>query len=61
MAVAPTVFLKEVRDELKKVTWPKQDEIMRLTFVVIAVSVVVGLYIGALDYIMTKIMEVVIK
>lgn len=57
----PVTFLKEVRDELKKVTWPKQNEVIRLTMVVILTSVIVGLFIGALDFIFTKTMEMVIK
>ena len=43
MATTPVGFLKEVRDELKKVVWPTRDEIIRLTGVVIFVSVIVGI------------------
>lgn len=57
----PIVFLKETRDELKKVTWPKQNEVLRLTFVVILISLIVGFFIGGFDFILTKVMEVVIK
>ena len=28
MATTPVVFLKEVRDELKKVVWPTRSEIL---------------------------------
>ena len=54
--VRPLKFLKEVRSELKRVVWPTRQEAVRLTTVVIIVSVLVGIYIGALDYILTKIM-----
>ncbi|MDO8658475.1 MAG: preprotein translocase subunit SecE [Candidatus Levybacteria bacterium] len=57
----PVTFLKEVKDELKKVTWPKQNEVIRLTMVVILVSLIVGLYIGGLDYIFTKTVEIIVK
>lgn len=57
----PIVFLKETRDELKKVTWPKQNEVLRLTFVVILISLLVGFFIGGFDFILTKVMEVIIK
>lgn len=53
-------FLKEVRDELKKVVWPSQSEVIRLTVVVILVSVIVGLYLGGVDFVLTKITEVVL-
>ena len=55
-SVKPLKFLKEVRSELKRVVWPTRQEAVRLTTVVIIVSVLVGIYIGALDYILSKIM-----
>lgn len=61
MVVSPVVFLKEVRAELSKVVWPTKKETVKLTAVVIGVSVVVGLFLGTVDYILTKIMELIIK
>ena len=60
MATTPVVFLKEVRDELKKVVWPTRDEIIRLTGVVIVVSVGVGIFLGATDFILTKLVGLLI-
>jgi preprotein translocase subunit SecE len=60
MATTPVGFLKEVRDELKKVVWPTRDEIIRLTGVVILVSVIVGLFLGATDFILTKLIGLII-
>jgi len=54
-------FLREVRSELDKVTWPKRDEVTRLTLVVIIVSVIVGVYLGALDLGFTKLLEYIIS
>lgn len=53
-------FLKEVREELSKVVWPSQAEVVRLTVVVILVSVIVGLYLGAIDFLLTKFTEVIL-
>ena len=61
MATKPVIFLKEVRDELKKVVWPTRQEVIRLTAVVIIVSLVVGLYLGGIDFILTKILALFIK
>ena len=61
MATTPTAFLRETQDELKKVVWPSRQEVIRLTFVVIAVSLLVGLFLGALDFAFTKILETVVK
>lgn len=60
-AIAPLSFLKEVRAELAKVIWPTKTEAIRLTAVVIGVSVGVGLYIGLLDYLFTNIFSIIIK
>ncbi|MGA2967790.1 MAG: preprotein translocase subunit SecE [Candidatus Levyibacteriota bacterium] len=60
MATTPVVFLKEVRDELQKVVWPTRDEIIRLTGVVILVSLGVGLFLGVIDFILTKLIGLLI-
>ena len=43
------LFLSEVRNELKRVTWPSQKEVYATTIVVILTSIVIGLYLFALD------------
>ena len=44
------VFLSEVRNELKRVTWPSQKEVYATTVVVILTSIFFGLYLFILDY-----------
>ena len=60
MATTPIVFLKEGRDELKKVVWPTRDEVIRLTGVVILVSLFVGIFLGGADFILTKLVGLLI-
>ena len=43
------LFLSEVRNELKRVTWPSQKEVYATTVVVILLSVFFGLYLFILD------------
>ena len=57
--VAPARFLKEVAAELKKVTWPTRQETIKLTAVVIAISVIVGAFIGSLDAALVKLTSLV--
>lgn len=57
----PVSFLRETVEELKKVQWPTRQEVIRLTLVVIIVSVVVGFFIGGIDFIFAKLIEIVIK
>ena len=44
------VFLAEVRNELKRVTWPSQKEVYATTVVVILFSMFFGLYLFVLDF-----------
>jgi len=53
-------FLKEVKTELTKVSWLSKKQTIRLTAVVVAVSIVVAAFISALDFIFTKLMRVFI-
>jgi len=54
-------FLKEVRSELAKVTWPERTDVIRLTAIVIAISFAVGLYLGGLDMIFTEMLKFLIS
>lgn len=42
-------FLKEVRQEMKKVSWPNRDSLIGSTKAVIAIVVLAGLYIALVD------------
>jgi len=50
-------FLKEVRLELKKVNWPTREEALRYTLIVIGVSLAVAAFLGALDFIFTRLLN----
>lgn len=55
------VFLKEVKEELGKVTWPSREQTIRYTILVIIVAVAVGIFLGGLDYILTSITAFFLK
>jgi len=44
-------------EELKKVSWPTKKETIRLTAVVIIISLIIGLYIGIIDVLLAKGLE----
>jgi preprotein translocase subunit SecE len=46
-------FLKEVRLELSKVTWTSKQELIGSTIIVILLSLVLGLFIGGVDKILS--------
>ncbi len=53
MAFSPVTFGKQASDEIRKVTWPTRTEVIRLTVAVIAISVIVGLFLGGIDLILS--------
>ncbi|MDO8573876.1 MAG: preprotein translocase subunit SecE [Candidatus Daviesbacteria bacterium] len=54
-------FLNEVKEELKKVTWPTREQTVRYTILVVIVAVAVGLFLGGLDYILTAVTALLLK
>lgn len=58
---SPLKFLIETKEELQKVTWPGRQEVIKLTLIVLILSLVVGVYIGGIDLMFTKMLEVVLK
>ena len=51
------LFLSEVRNELKRVTWPSQKEVYATTVVVILTSAFFGIYLFLLDVGINDIVE----
>lgn len=60
-SASPARFIQEARAELKKVVWPTKKQVINMTGIVIAVSVLVGAFIGGLDYLFTNLMALIIK
>jgi preprotein translocase subunit SecE len=50
-------FVQDVLVEFRKVTWPSRQELINSTTVVIAVTVVLAFFLGAVDIGLTKVVE----
>ena len=50
-------FLRDTFDELRKVVWPTWGELYRYTLVVIVTVVILGFFIGGVDYGLTTILR----
>jgi len=50
-------FLKDAKTELQKVNWPTKKQTINYTTTVIAISIAVALFLGALDYIFETILN----
>ena len=53
-------YIREVRGELKKVTWPTPQESRRLTAVVIAVTIAFAIFLFLCDWVFSGIIEQII-
>ena len=49
-------FLVAVREELRKVTWPTRQELTKATRMIIVLSILLGLTIGLLDWLLQLIL-----
>ncbi len=54
-------FVNDILEELKKVTWPTKNETVRLTTIVITISLIIGFYIGIIDILLAKGLEFITK
>ena len=51
------LFLKEVRLETKKVNWPKRQDTIKSTVIVILFSVAVAMILSLFDLVFTSLMK----
>ena len=58
---AVTRYLRETRGEMRKVTWPTNEEAWRLTGIVLAFTVVFSAFLGSLDWLWSSVIEYVIR
>lgn len=54
-------FLREVRSELKKVTWPGRKQTISSTGVVVGLVVLISLFLGLVDYVLTHFVRFLIS
>jgi len=58
--MAITDYFRDVRSEMKHVSWPTRRLAVAYTAVVIAVSIAVAVYLGALDFIFSEVLKKII-
>ncbi len=49
-------YLEDVRGEIKKVSWPDMEELKRSTFVIVIFVLIIGMVIGVMDWLFSKIL-----
>lgn len=54
-------FIREARDELKKVTWPDRDEVTSFTMVVIISVILISLFLWLVDNALMSLVKLVLS
>jgi preprotein translocase subunit SecE len=54
-------FLREVRSELAKVSWPSQNELIGSTSVVIVLSIAMAVFIGLIDFLVSVLVSLLLE
>ena len=47
-------FLREVRAEMEKVTWPSRQEVQAATLVIIVLVLLLAVFIGSVDFVVSR-------
>ncbi len=55
--VGPAQYLREVRDEMRKVAWPTRPEVIRYSIIVTVCVIVLMVFVGGIDYLMSQVTD----
>jgi preprotein translocase subunit SecE len=56
-----TQFLKEVKVELKRVTWPSRKETLAGTAVVLVIVFITAFFLGIVDFGLSQVIKLVVR
>ena len=54
-------FLEGVKGELKKCSWPSRSELLDSTVVVVVSVAIFGIFVGASDWVIMKLLALIIR
>ncbi len=53
-------YFKATRGELRKVSWPTRKEATNLTLIVLAVTAGMAIFLGAVDFLFAKLIQLIV-
>ena len=59
MANKAAIFLKEIKLEMMKLSWPTRDELIGSTVIVLVSLAILSAFIGACDLVLSKIVNII--
>ena len=55
------IFFQEIKVEIKKISWPNRKETVASTVVVIIIVLIISFYLGLVDAILTRAVNVILS
>lgn len=55
------VFFREVKSEVKRITWPSKDETKKAFIAVVVFTLMYTILVGGLDFIFKSLFEIILK
>ena len=59
MANKVSLFFKDIKLEMSKVSWPTKDELIGSTIIVMVSLAILSLFIGACDLVLSKMVNII--
>ncbi len=53
------IFFRDSKEELKKVVWPEKKVVVNATWVVLGITIIVAVVLGAIDLVYTNILKAI--
>ena len=54
-------YIKDVFQEMKKVTWPTREELKGSTIVVIFFAIIMGCFVASMDFLLSQLVAIFLK
>lgn len=54
-------FFREVKTEIKKVVFPSRDEVLGSTKVVVVMVFIIAVFLGIIDFLLSKLIGMVVR
>jgi preprotein translocase subunit SecE len=51
-----SAFMRDVRSEMRKVSWPSLEDLRRSTLVITIIVIIIGIIIGLMDWLFSRIL-----
>ena len=53
-------YIGELRQEFNRINWPSRSEALRMSAIVIVISLIVAAFLGALDFVFSNLLEKIV-